>query len=78
MRRKNRQIKLIVDIPDDFETDEDFMEAFEAKMDHAEWQLTIPKEAPDEDEEIDDDDLIAVLINRVDLGDITLEPELED
>lgn len=61
MRRKNRQVKLLLDIPADFEDEEDFMTALMERMDETGWQLHVDGEV--------------VNIGRAELGDIQIEPE---
>jgi hypothetical protein len=71
MRRKNRQIKMTASIPDDFDTEEDFMEALMEKMDRAEWNISL----------CDTDELLgAVLapVSKMQLGDIEIGPEEEE
>ncbi len=69
MRRKNRQIKMSVDIPECYENDEDFMNDFMNRMDDVDWTM---KTLDDEDEAVD------VPVNSITLGDIMIEPEDED
>lgn len=69
MRRKNRQIKMTLDIPEAFEDDEAFMLALADRMDESEWTVKV----------LDDDDIehtagVSVIV----LGDVSIEPEEED
>lgn len=67
-RRKNRQIKMVVDVPEEYDSDEVFMEDFMDKMDgSAEWQFLLGE-----------DNDIPVPISRVTLGEIEIEPEEEE
>ncbi len=61
MRRKNRQIKMTVDIPEVYEDDEAFMEDLMDVMDTAEWKM----KAGDN----------SVSINSMVLGDVEIGPE---
>ena len=70
MRRKNRQIKMTVDIPDEYKTEEDFMESLMQKMDNSEWQFYL-----DEDSE---GMATECPISKMQLGDIEIGPEDED
>lgn len=45
MRKKNRQFKITVDIPEEFESDEDFAYALQDTMDATEWKITVHNEA---------------------------------
>ncbi len=71
-RRKNRQLKMVVDVPEDFDSDEEFMDAFMSKLDMpaddgTSWQFTLG-----------DDNDVPVPINRVTLGEVEIEPEDDD
>ena len=68
MRRKNRQIKMTIDIPDSYDNDEKFMEDLRDTLDENGWRMVIE----DEDGELD------VPLNRITLGDIEIEPEEEE
>lgn len=70
MRRKNRQIKMTVDIPDEYDSEDDFMESLMQKMDLSDWQLQL-----DEDEE---GEVTEVPISKMQLGEIEIGPEDED
>jgi hypothetical protein len=70
MRRKNRQVKMTLSIPEEYDTEEDFMESLMQKMDLAEWQLQL-----DEDEA---GDVTLVPVSKMQLGDIEIGPEDED
>lgn len=63
MRRKNRQIKLMVDIPPKFADEEEFMEAFMDRLDDVNWKMSV--------------DGTNLHITRAELGDIMIEPEEE-
>ncbi len=76
MRRKNRQLKLTIDIPEYFDTEEDFMSALMDRLDGdaaedetSDWHMGVQ----DEDEEV-----IPVKISKIILGEIEIEPEEED
>lgn len=66
MRRKNRQIKFLIDIPDDYEADDKFMEDFRDTLDENGWSMVIVNE---------DEETIEVPISRITLGDVEIEPE---
>ena len=68
MRRKNRQLKMTIDVPENYDNDEEFMEALQDTLDENGWRITIV----DEDGELD------VPFNRLTLGDIEIEPEEEE
>lgn len=67
-RRKNRQMKFAVDVPDEYANDEDFMNDFMEKLDSVNWQLQIGGGNNAE---------YGVYVNKVTLGDIDIEPEEE-
>lgn len=72
MRRKNRQVKMTLDIPDDYADEEEFMEALMAKMDNEPaWQMQLSEEEDDEG----DITVVIVHISKMNLGDIDIEPE---
>ena len=71
MRRKNRQIKMTVDIPDDYGTEEDFMADLMQKMDDTDWSIVLA-----EDEEADT--CIEVPVSKMQLGEIEIGPDEED
>ncbi len=75
MRRKNRQLKLILDIPEEFETEEDFMRSLMHRMDSTDWQLDLQTDPEDEDE---DADLVFPPVHRITLGEIEIEREEEE
>ena len=68
MRRKNRQMKLLVDIPDEYDDDETFMTDFRDTLDENGWDMVIVNE---------DEEKVEVPLNRVTLGDVDIEPEEE-
>lgn len=72
MRRKNRQIKMMVDIPASFNSEEEFMEALMGRLDNVDWVMKV---VDIEDEEAED---IKVPISRVSFNEIEIEPEEED
>lgn len=69
MRRKNRQLKITIDIPDSYGTDEEFMEAVMERMDDQEgdegrgWCIRVDNQN--------------VPISKILMGDIEIEPEEE-
>lgn len=69
MRRKNRQVKMSLDIPESYESDEDFMNDFMNIMDSVDWEMKV----------LDDDgEAVDVPLNSITLGDTLIEPEDED
>lgn len=70
-RRLNRQMKMTCTIPDDFDSEEDFMEAVMDKMDRGGWNMVLC----DADEE---DEPVLADISKLQLGDIEIGPEDED
>ena len=66
MRRKNRQIKMLIDIPDEYEDDEQFMIDFRDTLDETDWSMVIFNE---------DEQKVEVPVNRITLGDVEIEPE---
>jgi len=66
MRRKNRQIKFMIDIPDEYEDDETFMGDFQETLDENGWSMVIENE---------DGETLDVPLNRITLGDVEIEPE---
>ena len=66
MRRKNRQIKLTLDIPEQYEDDEEFMNDFMETLDENGWHMKVQDE---------DGDVVEINVSRVNLGDIEIEPE---
>ena len=65
MRRKNRQIKMLIDIPTIYATEEDFMEDFMERLDDAHWRMMF---GPDTDP-------VSIAIAKVVLGELEIEPE---
>lgn len=72
MRRKNRQLKMTLDIPEQYEDDEEFMEAFMARLDTSNWKMGVGDK---DDEELG---IVPVTIKRLTLGEIEIEPEEEE
>ena len=68
MRRKNRQIKMTIDLPGDYEDDETFMQDFQETLDEHGWSMVVVDE---------DGDKIEIPIKSVTLGGIEIEPEEE-
>jgi len=66
MRRKNRQIKLTLDIPEVFENDEDFMLSMADKMDGNGWTMKILDE-----DGVEHTAAVSVIV----LGGVSIEPE---
>jgi len=69
MRRKNRQIKMTLDIPEAFADDEAFMLALADRMDESDWTVKVI-----DDDSIEHTAAVSVMV----LGDISIEPEEED
>lgn len=71
MRRKNRQIKMTINIPEDYETEEEFMLDMQERMyaDGVNWTFQLETEAGFER---------PVHISAVTLGDIEIAKEEED
>lgn len=69
MRRKNRQIKMKIDLPDEYDSDEDFMVDFRDTLDEFGWAMVIVNEAKEE---------IDLPINSITLGEVEIEPEDEE
>ena len=69
MRRRNRQLKVTIDIPDDFDNDDNFMEALMDRMDDQSedggWCIQVGV----------DDDMTPCTITKMALGDVEIEPE---
>ncbi len=66
MRRKNRQIKMTLDIPEAFENDEAFMLALADRMDESNWTVKV----------VDDDDMTHTApVSTMILCDVSIEPE---
>ena len=69
MRRKNRQIKMTLDIPEAFEKDEDFMFALADRMDESNWTVKV----------VDEDGIEHTAeVSEVVLGNVSIGPEEED
>ena len=70
-RKKNRQLKVTINIPDEFESDEDFMEALQDSMDARggdDWGINL----------VGGEAEIEVTIRSIILGDVLIEPEEEE
>ena len=79
MRKKNRQLKITIDIPDQFENDEDFMEALQDTLDakcDAEWRILLL--SGEDDYDTGDMGSIEVTLHSIQMGDVLIEPEEED
>lgn len=68
MRRKNRQIKMTLDIPEAFADDEAFMLALADRMDESNWTVKVL-----DDDDIEHTSAVSVIV----LGDVSIEPEEE-
>ncbi len=68
MRRKNRQIKMLIDLPVTHDDDEAFMGDLQETLDEHGWSMVVIDENGDKTE---------IPVNRVTLGDIQIEPEEE-
>ena len=65
MRRKNRQMKMMIDIPEIYETEDDFMGDLMGVLDNTEWKLGLL------------DDGTKANVHSVQLGEVLIEPEEE-
>lgn len=65
MRKKNRQVKMTLDIPEQFKDDDDFLDAFGEKLDEVGWNFVLMDETD-------------VPVTRVTLGDKEIVPEEEE
>lgn len=68
MRKKNRQIKITLDIPEQYENDEDFVQDLAEQMDAIDWKLNV------EDE---DGIVLKCPISKIQLGELEIGPEEE-
>lgn len=66
MRRKNRQFKVTVDVPESCESDEDFAYTLQDIMDKNDWHLTVLN--PDGEE-------MRVPVSKINYADFELEQE---
>ncbi len=66
MRRKNRQFKVTVDIPEECETDEDFAYMLQDTMESNNWKVTVQDE---------DGNKFGCPVSKVHYADFELEPE---
>lgn len=76
VRKKNRQLKVTIDIPDQFKDDADFMEALQDTLDaqcESEWCLRMVGDGDGVD-----DASIEATIHSISLGDVLIEPDDED
>lgn len=80
MRRKNRQIRVTLDIPEVFEDDETFMICFRDRLDElaketeSPWCITVI----DPTDEDDNPENMQVPISKISMGELEIEPEDED
>ena len=65
MRRKNRQMKMMIDIPECYETEDTFMEDLMCVLDNNNWKLGLL------------DDGTKATVHSVQLGEVLIEPEEE-
>ena len=63
MRRKNRQVKMMLDIPERYDSEEEFMEAFMEVLDNTGWELSMLTDGT------------AATVHSVQLGEVLIEPE---
>lgn len=79
MRKKNRQLKITIDIPDQYENDEDFMndlqDTLDAKCNDA-WCILLLAEE-DDYEGAGDPGSIEVTLHSIQMGDVLIGPEGE-
>ncbi len=68
MRKKNRQIKMTINIPNQYDNEEDFMNDMMIRMDLTGWEVSIGTV----------DDRIAANVSKITLGDIEITPEEEE
>jgi len=66
LRRKNRQIKVTMDLPEKYASDEDFLMDFEAHMDAIEWKMNIDDEGGE---------TCKMPISKIQMGSFEIEPE---
>lgn len=66
MRRRNRQIKVTMDLPEKYDSDEDFLADFEAHMDSIQWKMNIDDE---------DGNTAKMPILKIQMGSFEIEPE---
>lgn len=71
-RRKGRQMKLNFDVPEEFDSEEEFMEAFMDRMDDVGWRFSV---APDPDEP---GQFVDTHVTSIIMGDIEIAPEEEE
>jgi len=68
MRRKNRVMKIYLDIPDQYESDEEFLEAVADKLDGQQWELELGE----------GDDTYKAIVRSVAIGDVEIDAEEEE
>ena len=71
-RKKNRQLKVTIDIPDEFESDTDFMEVLQTSLDergNGDWCIRICDIGEEGDGEVE------VPIHSIQLGDVLIGPD---
>ncbi len=66
MRRRNRQMKMMLDIPECYKDEDGFMRDFMNVLDNNEWKLNILEDGT------------AAAIHSVQLGEFLIEPEEGD
>lgn len=69
-RRKNRQVKMTLSIPDEYKDEESFMQDFMDKMDRTGWDLSL--------DDADGETCIEVPVSAIQLGDIEIGPDEEE
>jgi len=69
MRRKNRQLKITLDIPEQYDNDEAFCQDLADHMDAIDWLMNVDDEHGDTQK---------CPISKIQLGGLEIEPEEED
>lgn len=64
-RRKSRQIKMTVNIPEEYDTEEAFMESLKKKMDDGGWMINLDEDA--------EGIVTLVPVSKMQLGEIEIE-----
>ena len=69
MRRKNRQFKITVDVPEQFKTDEEFAQALLETMYSNNWVITVVNE---------DDEKVGCDVSKIQYAGFELDQEEEE